>query len=90
MPTIVRVRKEASASGNHKHISRVKTTADVEYTRQDVINSINAGNEWFSQSPGGVQARVRVRPCRYGDLTQYIRTDADSTTSDNLDNLPEF
>lgn len=90
MPTITSVHKEPSASGSHKHIGKVKTTADLIYSRQEVINSINQGNEWYSRSPGGTQARVRVRECRYGDLTEYIRTDADSTTTDNLDNLPEF
>src|SRR5947208_3071257 len=50
--TVTRVRKEQSADGTHEHIEGVCTTADVHYTRKEVVDSINAGNTWKTSADG--------------------------------------
>ena len=46
MPTFVvtRVRKETSADGTHKHIEGVCTNTGSQYTRLEVVSSIDARN----------------------------------------------
>lgn len=89
--TVVKVRKETSSDGSHRHIEGVITSSGVHYTRQQVVDSIDAGNTWQTNS-GGYRATIekmsycpRVR-CL---ATPYIKTRPDSTALDNLENLPQ-
>jgi hypothetical protein len=89
--TVVKVRKETSADGRHRHLEGVITTAGVHYTRREVVDSINNGNAWKT-SAGGYSATIhKLSYCpRAGCLASpYIATNPDSTKQDNLENLPE-
>lgn len=91
MPTVTKVRKEASSDGSHRHIEGVCTTADIHYTRREVVESMAQGNVWTTRSPSGNTATIR--PMTYcqasGCLaTPYITTRADNQKDDNLENLP--
>lgn len=89
--TVIKVRKETSADGQHRHIEGVITDANVHYTRQQVADSIATGDTWKTSS-GGYSAIIRkVSFCPKGSClaTPYLATNPDSTKLDNLENLPE-
>jgi hypothetical protein len=89
--TVTKVSKETSADGTHRHIATVVTDTGVRYTRQQVVDSINAGNTWKS-SGGGYTATIKAKgycPKANCYAKPYIETDPDSTKQDNLENLPE-
>lgn len=89
--TVTKVRKEFSADQSHRHLEGVITTAGIHYTRNEVVNSIAAGNTWMT-SAGGYSATIRsVSYCPKGSCLAkpYIQTNPDSTKLDNLENLPE-
>lgn len=56
------------------------------WTRQEVINSINAGTNTFYTLVGGRRAEIVVRP---GPAGPYVQTVADGYWNDNLLALPE-
>lgn len=64
----------------------------VSFTKQEVINRMD-GNFTFctltSNGYGGWKYGARVRKFRTVNGT-FLRTDANNTEKDNLDNLPEF
>lgn len=87
---VTKVRKELSRDTSHEHIEGVCTDDGTHYTRQQVVDSINAGNTWRT-SAGGYEATIKVVkycPNSYCLEAPYIETNPDSTTMDNLDNLP--
>ena len=87
--TVIKVRKELSADGSHRHIEGVCTDVGTHYTRKQVVDSINAGNTWKTKA-GGYEATIeKISYCpRAGCLaTPYIKTKPDSTAKDNLENL---
>jgi hypothetical protein len=89
--TVVKVRKETSADGRHRHLEGVITTAGLHYTRREVVDSINAGNTWQT-STDGYSAKIHTLafcPRASCLASPYIATDPDSTTLNNLENLPE-
>jgi hypothetical protein len=89
--TVTKVGREASADGSHKHIASVVTDTNVRYTRQQVVDSINAGNTWKS-SGGGLTATIKAKsycPKVNCYAKPYIETNPDSSKLDNLENLPE-
>jgi hypothetical protein len=87
--TVNRVHKGLSANGTHEHVEAICTTANLKYTRDQVIASINGADDWYT-SVGGRSAKIIVvnNGCGRCHLKPYIRTTADSTTSDNLLSLP--
>jgi len=88
---VTKVRKEQSADGSHRHIEGVCTTNNSHYTRQSVVDSINAGNSWTTFG-GGLTATIEVIsecPKAGCNAKPYIKTKPDSTKLDNLENLPE-
>ncbi|MBN9183500.1 MAG: DUF3892 domain-containing protein [Microbacterium sp.] len=89
--TVTKVRKERSADGSHRHIEGVITDSGVHYTRAEVVNSINAGHVWRTSNLGRTATIVPMSYCPSSTCLAkpYIRTNADGTTSDNLENLPE-
>jgi Protein of unknown function (DUF3892) len=91
MPTVTKVRKELSTDGTHRHIRGVCTSADVYYSRGEVVASMEAGQRWVT-SGGGSEATIRMIsycPAAACLATPYITTRADSSRDDNLENLPE-
>lgn len=88
---VTRVRKEWSdQGGRHEHIEGVCTSSSNHHTRQDVVNSIRAGNTWVTSASG---REAVIRPMTYcpgsGCLASpYITTRADNSKDDNLENLP--
>jgi len=89
--TVIRVRKESSSQGSqHEHIEGVCTTADLHYTRREVVDSINGGNTWRTAADGQYADIRPIRYCRYSGCmaTPYITTGADETAKNNLENLP--
>ena len=89
--TVVKVRKERSSDGSHRHIEGVITSGGVHYTRKEVVNSIDAGNTWQT-SAGGYTANIQKMsycPNSACLASPYIKTKPDSAGLDNLENLPE-
>jgi hypothetical protein len=89
--TVTKVRKEQSSDGTHRHIEGVCTDDGTHYTRQQVVDSINASNTWKT-SAGGYTATIEVIsycPKSNCYAKPYIKTNPDSTTQDNLENLLE-
>ena len=86
---VTRVRKEFSADGTHRHIEGVVTDADVHYTRQEVVDSICAGNVWKTQADGFEAVIEAIPYCPQGIClaTPYLRTHPESHEKDNLQNL---
>jgi hypothetical protein len=46
------MRKETSADGTHRHITEVCTQGGIRHTRQEVVDSIRAGNRWMTLADG--------------------------------------
>jgi Protein of unknown function (DUF3892) len=91
VPTVTKVRKELSTDGTHRHIKGVCTSAEVYYSRREVIDSMAAGQQWVT-SGGGREAtirRINYCPAAACIATPYLTTRADNSKDDNLENLPE-
>ncbi len=86
---VTNVRKEQSADGSHRHIEGVCVESGTHYTRQEVVDSINAGNTWKTRADGYEATISTLTYCpRSGCLAKpYIKTNPDSTKKDNLENL---
>jgi Protein of unknown function (DUF3892) len=87
---IVAVRTEDSESGQHEHISMVKTSGGGEWTRETVIYDIRHGSDSYYTEVDGTRAEVIVVECPRCTFSDYIKTTADDTTADNLLSLPRF
>jgi hypothetical protein len=87
--TVTGVRKELSADGTHRHIEGVCTTSGVHYTRQEVVNSIAAGNTWTTSAGGFTATITTMTYCPKPNCLAkpYIKTNPDSSKLDNLENL---
>lgn len=86
-----KVRKETSSDGTHRHIEGVCTEVGIHYTRHEVVDSINAGNTWKTRVDG---YEATIEPISYCPraaclANPYIKTNPNSTTKDNLENLDE-
>lgn len=82
------VRKELSADKTHEHIAGVCTGTSYR-TRKEVVDSINAGNSWYTDADG---LKAKIEPIAYCPKSDcfakpYIRTNPNSTAKDNLENL---
>lgn len=90
MKTVTKVRKETSTDGTHRHIEGVCTSDGTHHTRAHVVDSINAGEAWYT-SGGGSQARIKPLtycPAQGCPAKPYITTAPDHVTANNLENLP--
>ena len=89
--TVTKVRKEWSLDRSHRHIEGVLTDAGIHYTRQQVVDSISAGNVWKTSAGGysGVIEKMGYCPKSACLAKPYIKTKPDSTAKDNLENLDE-
>lgn len=86
---VTKVRKELSDDASHEHIEGVCTDAGVHYSRQQVVDSINAGNTWKTSADGYEATITTMSYCPKANCLAkpYIKTNPDSTKKDNLENL---
>ncbi len=88
---VTKVRKELSADRTHRHIEGVCTEGGTHYTRQQVVDSITAGNTWKTKANGYEATITKIAYCPKANCLAkpYIKTNPDGTKVDNLENLPE-
>jgi len=87
---ITGVRTEPGPNTRHDHISYVRIdTATTLRPRQAVVDNIRNpfGDRYYTQVKGR-RANVVVVSCLVCSSRDYLRTDADSTTENNLLSLP--
>jgi hypothetical protein len=87
---IIAVRTEQPWGATHEHITHVLTAGRRTLTKREVIDAINGGWESFYTSAGGVVANVTVADCPHCGHGDYITTEPDWTTANNLLSLPRF
>jgi hypothetical protein len=86
MPQITHVR--TTSKTHPKHITAVLLADGTERSRSAAVNDIDKGSVYYYTRGGGQTAYVETVHPR--DEAAYIRTRGDSTTADNLLNLPPF
>ncbi|MFZ5479079.1 MAG: DUF3892 domain-containing protein [Myxococcota bacterium] len=88
-----KVRKEKAGSGNnsHEHIVGVLTGDGVFHSNKAVTDSIDNGNDWYTEVSGEPKAKIRkVSYCPQSAClhSPYLTTHPDHTEKNNLENLP--
>lgn len=85
------VRTERSPTGYHDHISHVRIGAATILTRGTVVNDLRIpGGDRYYTEVNGRKANVEVVHCPNCTFADYIRTDADASTANNLLSLPKI
>jgi hypothetical protein len=85
---------EKSATGSHEHISNVRvsnsgsSTDGIWLTRSTVVHDIRTGGDDYYTMGGGSRAAVKVVTCPLCTFSDYLRSERDLTTADNLLALP--
>lgn len=82
-------RMQMSSNTTHAHVGWVRLQSGTILTREDVFSWMHGGSTFVTRPPRGSGATVRRVHCR-GCTSDYLRTDRDNTTADNLDELPKF
>lgn len=92
MAQIVKVRTEDTGwgDGSHEHITDVELSNGSQQARSSVISNIRYGLESYWTFGGGLVADVVVRGCPHCSNSDYITTLPDTTTRNNLLELPRF
>lgn len=85
---ITHVRVSTATASSTEHITHVLLTGGVTETREEVVRYIDGGHEYFYTY--GWTGRAVVETVHPNGRPAYIRTKANSTTTDNLLNLPRF
>lgn len=86
---ITKVRTDQGPGASHEHISNV--WVGFELSRSTVVTDIRTqGGDRYHTNVGGRRANVVVVGCPVCAASDYIRTDADSSTANNLLSLPKF
>lgn len=90
---VTNVRKESSGSGvdRHEHIVGVCPEIGGFKTNQNVWDSIDSGESWWTRAADGSTARIKkLTYCPHPAciFKPYLTTAPDHTTKNNLDNLP--
>jgi hypothetical protein len=80
-----RTLSETCGSG-YQHIATVGWSGKSQMSRQQMVDRLRAGDSAETRGTDGRRATVVVRQCSCG--TAYLTTRPDSSTQDNLDNLP--
>jgi hypothetical protein len=52
MATVTKVRRELSSDGTHRHLEGVCTADGTHYTRRQVVDGINRGEDWHTSGGG--------------------------------------
>jgi len=85
------VRTEQPYGYSHPHIAKVRLTDGTIETRAQVIRYIvSFGLTYMTYAPGVPSARVIVAGCPACGSGDYITTEPDWTTQNNLLDLPRF
>jgi hypothetical protein len=87
--SITAIRTERAPGAEHEHIARVKLLGhSQDYARSSVIQAIRNGDVFYTYA--NPPARVYVHSCPYCAASDYITTHPDSTTTNNLLDLPRY
>ncbi len=86
--TMAERRVKKSRKDNNGNITALCNPGEYWSPRQksDAISDIETGNHSYYVEEAGYQSTVKVHQ-RNG--SKYLRTDADATSKNNLDNLPD-
>jgi hypothetical protein len=88
---ITEVHTEASSvGGHHEHIAKVRCSDGTTWSRETVIKDIRYGDDSYYTYGGGAYADVTVGSCPCCSYGDYITTEPDYTTENNLLSLPRF
>lgn len=85
---------ERSASGSHEHISAVhvsnagSATEGIWLARATVVADIRGNGDDYYTLVGSARAAVKVVGCPHCTFGDYLRSERDATTADNLLALP--
>jgi Protein of unknown function (DUF3892) len=88
---IVKVRTVKPQGAAHEHITAVQVAGGYEWSKHTVIRDLRDphGDRYYTWG-GGVRANVIVRSCPHCTAHDYITTEPDYTTANNLLHLPRF
>jgi hypothetical protein len=93
---VIAVETEQASYSTHEHISRVQVRSEGSggtgfcLSRSTVVADIRkSGGDRYYTEVSGRRANVEVVSCPRCTFTDYLRTDADSSTSNNLLSLPK-
>lgn len=88
---IVKVRTVKPRGAAHEHITDVQLRHGTVLPREIVIKDLlsPSGDRYYTWACG-VRANVVVRDCPHCSASDYITTEPDSTTENNLLSLPRF
>lgn len=91
MYKVTEVHTEKPAGYSHEHIAKVKLAGGTIETRAQVIDYIrNRRMTYVTWAPGVPEAKVIVAGCPHCGSGDYLTTEPDSTTKNNLLDLPRF
>jgi hypothetical protein len=88
------IHTELSSDGLHEHISEVKAssagsaTAGIWLSRATVVTDIRSGGDDYYTEAAGNRAKINVVRCPRCTFPNYLRSERDATTADNLLSLP--
>jgi hypothetical protein len=85
---VIGVRTALAPDATHRHISELCTPGPIRYTRQEVIDSIRAGENWQTlvHASGAEIHIVKECPHEGCSLSPYIATDLKGT-KESLEDL---
>jgi hypothetical protein len=75
--------------GNHRHITKLCLEDGRQVPKATAISNIDSGIESYYTFADGQRANVEVVQRCARCYAKYLRTDADTTTKDNLLSLPD-
>ncbi|MDQ6810339.1 MAG: DUF3892 domain-containing protein [Actinomycetota bacterium] len=88
---ITHVRTEQPPGSQHPHIAKIKLSDGTVETRSQVIMYIEQYKmTYVTYAPGVPEAKVVVARCPHCGSGDYITTEPDYTTANNLLDLPRF
>ena len=88
---ITAVRTADGPSSAHEHIALVRLSDGTIQPRSEVITNILVYRMiYMTSAPGVPSARVIVARCPHCAASDYITTEPDYTTANNLLDLPRF
>jgi hypothetical protein len=88
---ITKVKTVKPSGSSHEHIAAVETSTGVKLSRATVVADLKNpyGDRYYTYA-GGQHADVILHHCPHCYASDYITTAPDSTTKNNLLDLPRF
>ena len=80
-------RRMKTFPSGHKHVDQVRLAGGLELSRKKVLDMMNAEIVFMTFAKGGASAKVTSFRCPIC-AKRFLRTDADQSKEDNLDELP--